>query len=174
MSYTHGTQDVLGIDLVADANFPCDLFDFYFGVPKSNYETIKGLAKVLSNCDSLGPNSAGIYWISGNTCTINANTQVGSPFAPVLIVSAATTTTLNGGATIYGIMYISDAENSAAELDVKGNNTVYGQVIVDAALASYTGTFQVVYNETAVGRAAGGGGLGTLIGGWSDFHPAWE
>ena len=41
-------------------------------------------------------------------------------------------------------------------------------------LGSYTGTFQVVYNETAVGRASGGGGLGTLIGGWADFHPSWE
>ena len=174
LSYTHGSDDILGIDLVADANFPCDLFDFYFGVPKTSFEIVKSYAKVLSNCDSLGPNSTGIYWISGATCHINANTQVGSPLTPVLLVSAAAKTIMNGGATLYGILYLSDTEVPGAALDVKGNNTVYGQVIVDAALSSYTGTFQVVYNETAVGRAAGGGGLGTVIGGWSDFHPGWE
>jgi len=174
ISYTHGSDNILGIDLVADADFPCDLFDFYFGVPKTSYEIVKSYAKVLSNCDSLGPNSTGIYWISGSECRINSNTQVGSPQTPVLVVSAAAQTRMNGGATFYGILYISDTEVPGAELDVNGNNTVYGQVIVDAALSSYTGTFQVVYNETAVGRAAGGGGLGTVIGGWSDFHPGWE
>lgn len=174
ISYTHGSDNILGIDLVADPSFPCDLFDFYFGVPKTSYEIVKGYAKVLSDCDSLGPNSTGIYWISGSECRINSNTQVGSPQTPVLVVSAAATTRLNGGANFYGILYISDTEVPGAELDVNGNNTVYGQVIVDASMASYTGTFQVVYNETAVGRAAGGGGLGTVIGGWSDFHPGWE
>ncbi len=174
LSYTHGSDDILGIDLVADPDFPCDLFDFYFGVPKTSYEIVKSYAKVLNNCDSLGPNSTGIYWISGSECRINSNTQVGSPLTPVLLVSAAAQTRMNGGATFYGILYISDAENPGAALDVNGNNTVYGQVIVDAQLSSYTGTFQVVYNENAVGRAAGGGGLGTVIGGWSDFHPGWE
>jgi len=174
ISYTHGNDDILGIDLVADPNFPCDLFDFYFGVPKTSYEIVKSYAKILSNCDSLGPNSTGIYWISGSECRINSNTQVGSPQTPVLLVSAATETRFNGGATFYGILYISDTEKPNAALDVNGNNTIYGQVIVDATLSSYTGTFQVVYNETAVGRAAGGGGLGTVIGGWSDFHPGWE
>ncbi len=174
ISYTHAGSDILGIDLVSDPDFPCDLFDFYFGVPKANYETVKSYAKVLSNCDSLGPNSVGIYWISGAECRINSNTQVGSPFAPVLLVSAATLTRMNGGAKIYGILYVSDTEKANASLEVNGNNTIYGQVIVDAALGSYTGTFQVVYNESAIGRAAGGGGLGTVIGGWSDFHPSWE
>ena len=174
ISYTHGAADVLGIDLVADPDFPCDLFEFYFGVPRDNYETVKGYAKVLDNCTTLGPNSTGIYWITGSACQINSNTQVGSPEAPVLIVSASAVTTLNGGAKIYGVLFVSDTENASAQLDVKGNNTVYGQVIIDGALASYNGTFQVVYNENTIGKASGGGGLGTLIGGWADFHPSWQ
>ncbi len=174
LSYTHAGDNILGIDLVSDPNFPCDLFSFYFGVPKTSYELVKSYAKVLSNCDTLDSNSAGIYWITGAECRINSNTTVGSPYAPVLLISAATLTRLNGGANIYGILYISDAETANAELDVNGNNTVYGQVVVDAKLAKYTGTFQVVYNENTVGRASGGGGLGTLIGGWADFHPSWQ
>ena len=102
ISYTHGGLDVLGIDLVDDPNFPCDLFKFYFGVPKTSYEIVKGYSKVLSDCSTLGPNSAGIYWISGPECRIQSNITVGSPKAPVLLISAATTTELRGGVKIYG------------------------------------------------------------------------
>lgn len=174
ISYTKATNDVLGIDLVDDPVFPCDLFSFYFGVPKTSYEIVKGYSQVLSDCSTLGPNSTGIYWISGPECRINSNTTVGSPQAPITLISAATSTELRGGAKIYGIVYLSDAEDPAATLYSNGTNTVYGQVIVDATLGSYTGTFQVVYNENAVSRAAGLGGLGTVIGGWADFHPSWE
>ena len=55
-----------------------------------------------------------------------------------------------------------------------GTNTVYGQVIVDATIGSYNGTFQVVYNQNLVARAIGQGGLGGVIGGWADFHPNWN
>ncbi|MND05002.1 hypothetical protein D3C83_255480 [compost metagenome] len=55
-----------------------------------------------------------------------------------------------------------------------GNNTIYGQTLVDATLGSYTGTFQVVYNEHAIKLATGTGALGNVIGGWADIHPEWE
>lgn len=174
ISYTHGSDDVLGIDLVDDPEFPCDLFNFYFGVPRASYEIVKGYSQVLSDCSTLGPNSTGIFWISGTECRINSNTQVGAPETPVLLISAATETRLNGGATIYGVFYITDTEKSNATLYSNGTNTIYGQTIVDATLGSYTGTFQVVYNENIIKPAIGGGALGSVIGGWADIHPEWE
>ncbi len=72
-------DDILGIDLVQDPDFPCDLFQFYFAVPRASYEIVKGYSQIITNCDSLGPNSFGIYWVSGTECRINSNTQVGSP-----------------------------------------------------------------------------------------------
>jgi len=92
----------------------------------------------------------------------------------VILISAATLTRLNGGAEIYGIIFISDVEDPAAELQSNGTNTVYGTVIVDGTLGSYLGTFQVVWNENATRKAGASGGLGTVIGGWSDFHPFWS
>jgi hypothetical protein len=174
MSYTHGTSDTLGIDLVQDPAFPCDLFQFYFAVPRDDYQIVKGYSQIISNCDSLGPNSFGIYWVSGSDCLINANTQVGSPDAPVMLISAATLTRLNGGAKIYGTLFITDVEDSNAELQSLGTNTVYGSVIVDGILGSYQGTFQVVWNDNVSRKAGAGGGLGTVLGGWSDFHRDWE
>ena len=174
LSYTHGSDDIIGIDMVPDDEFPCDLFRFFFGVPSDSYEIVKGYSKVISSCETLDEDSSGIYWVTGPECKVNSNTIIGSPDAPVLLISAASVTVLNGGAEIYGILFLSDTEDPNAQLDVKGNNTVYGSVIVDSQLASYTGTFQVVYNEYIVGLAAGSGGLGSLIGGWSDFHPDWD
>jgi hypothetical protein len=171
LSYTHGTSDIVGIDMVQDPNFPCDLFQFYFGTPKSNYESVKAFAKVLSSCDSLGSGSSGIYWISGTSCTINANTTIGSAHAPVLLISAAGTTSMAGGTTLFGVLYVSDTEDGAAEFEVQGNNIVYGQVIMDASYGNnYNGTFQIVYNENLISRVSGTGGLGTVLGGWADFH----
>ena len=174
ISTTHGGLSVLGIDLVIDENFPCDLFKFYFGVPKTEYEIVKGFAQVLSDCSTLGSNSAGIYWISGPLCLIDSNTTVGSPKAAVLLISAATETRLRGGVKIYGGVYVSDAEVSTAKMVSQGTNTVYGQVVVDAQLGDYTGTFQVIYNENLVAAATGQGGLGAVIGSWADFHPSWN
>ena len=175
LSYTHGTEDILGIDLVADENFPCDLFQFYFGTPRDNYESVKSFAKVLSDCDSLGPDSSGIYWISGSECNIQANALIGSPYAPVLLISAAGVTNMQGGATVFGVLYVADVENSDAYFESRGNNIVYGQVILDAEFGSYNGTFQVVYNENLLTRVAGTGGIGNVLGGWADFQPdSWQ
>ena len=174
ISYTHGTSDILGIDLVLDPDFPCDLFKFYFGVPKDSFEIVKSFAQVLTNCDTLDPNSNGIIWISGAECRINAKTTIGSPAAPVLLIAAPTDMVINGATTIYGVLYLSDAEKPTASLAGTGNLTVYGQVVVDAHLDKFQGTFQVIYNENAVVKASGDGGLGNVLGGWADFHASWE
>ena len=175
ISYSAANTTYQGIDIVADDTFPCDLFEFYFGVPRSRYEIIKSSATIINSCASLGPYSSGLYWVSGATCSIGSNTQIGSPNNPVILISAAESTRLAGGANIYGIVYIFDGEVSTAELDTAGSNTVYGSVIVDATMGNYNGTFQIVYNESILAKAAGNNGLGSVNGGWRDFGlPDWQ
>ena len=132
-----------------------------------------GYAKIIDDCQTLGPNSFGIYWATGAECRINANTQVGSPDAPVMLISATSNTQLNGGAKVYGTLFVTDVEDSAAELNANGTNTVYGSVIVDGNMGLYLGTFQVVWNDNTSRKAGSGGGLGAVVGGWSDFHRDW-
>jgi hypothetical protein len=174
ISYTMSQEDTLGIDLISDPDFPCDLFQFYFGVPSVDYEIVKGYSQVIDSCAGLGPDSSGIYWITGSECLINANTQVGSPEDPVMLISAASLTRLNGGANVFGTIFISDTEDPNAQLQSNGTNTVYGSVIVDGTLGSYTGTFQVVWNENIAVKAGGDGAVGSVLGGWADFHPNWQ
>jgi hypothetical protein len=164
-----GTDTCVGIDIVIDPAFPCDLFEFYFGEPRSNYTVIKNQAEILSDCSSLGPHSSGLIWISGPTCTINANTVVGSPENPVILVTAASETKINGGFIMYGILYIFDGEDPDATMETLGGATVYGSVIVDATIAKYQGTFQIVYAEGVLADARGIGGIGAVNGGWRDF-----
>jgi len=176
MSYTDDETNttVMGIDLVLDDNFPCDLFQFYFGVPRSNYQSVKAYSKIISDCDSLGPDSFGIYWVSGPSCQITAGTTIGSPDHPVLLITAASETRFNGVANLFGVLFVTDVEDANAALVTLGTLTVYGSVINDATKGSYLGTFIVVWAEDVTEKAGNSGGLGGVIGGWSDFHKDWE
>jgi hypothetical protein len=175
ISYSGGNTTYQGIDILEDEAFPCDLFEFYFGVPRESYEVIKGSATIISDCDNLGPESSGFYWVSGSDCRIRSNTVIGSPEHPVILVSAATSTRLSGNARIFGILYIFDGEDPDATLDAAGTNTVYGAVMVDATMGNYNGTFQIVYVDSILSEAAGQNGVGTASGGWRDFGlPDWQ
>jgi hypothetical protein len=155
--------------MLEDLAFPCDLFDFFFEVPKSQYQLVKSAAKVIEDCDGLGPESHGIYWVSGPECRLDGTNVIGSPKWPVMLISAAKTTTFTGGNVIFGVIFVTDAEDSTAEWSASGTNIVYGSVIVDADLDAFVGTFQIIYNEDVSMLAAGSNGIGSLSGGWRDF-----
>jgi hypothetical protein len=174
LSYTSGTDDIIGIDLDVDSEFPCNLFTFYFGIPKTHYEAIKSQAQIIDDCSELGPNSYGTYWATGPLCHIGANTVIGSAHAPVMLISAASTTRFNGGTKMFGTLYLTDVEDPAAAIESNGNNTIYGAAIIDATIGAFTGTFQLIYVESVAHIVAGTGGIGTLAGGWTDFHRDWE
>ncbi|HLF31626.1 MAG TPA: PilX N-terminal domain-containing pilus assembly protein [Xanthomonadales bacterium] len=174
ISYTTGTDDIIGIDLDSDPDFPCDLFTFYFGIPKTHYEAIKSQATIIDDCSELGPNSYGTYWATGPLCHIGANTVIGSQYAPVMLISAASVTRFNGGTKLFGTFYLTDVEDPAASLTSNGNNTIYGAAIIDGTIGAFTGTFQLIYVETVNHITAGTGGIGSLAGGWTDFHRDWE
>lgn len=173
LSYTQSGELQIGIDIWVDDNFPCDLIEFFFGIPKSRYQTMRSAAKLLNSCDSLGPESHGIYWISGPDCTIQ-NKVIGSAKAPVVLLSAASTTWLNGNAELFGVLFVSNIEDPDAILRGAGTNIFYGAVIVDTTVQNFAGTFQVVYNESILARAAGFGGLKKMTGGWTDSPLDWH
>ena len=169
ISYTVGTEDMMGIDILEDPEFPCDLFEFFFDIPKSQYQLVKSAAKVIENCDGLGPDSHGIYWVSGSECRLDGTNVIGSPKWPIMLISAAQTTTFTGNNNLFGVVFLTDAEVPAAEWNASGTNIVYGSVILDAKLDAFVGTFKVIYNKDVSMLAAGITGIGTLSGGWRDF-----
>jgi hypothetical protein len=164
-----GSPITIETDIQVDPLFPCDLFEFYFGVPRSQYALVKSNAEVYTDCSSLNESSSGFIWISGPTCLINSNTVIGSEENPVMLVLASAFTDVRGGAIIYGTLFITEAESSGAAFEANGGMTVFGQVIVDSLFVKLQGTFQVVYDEGIINKAAGAGGLGILNHGWRDW-----
>jgi hypothetical protein len=186
ISYAEQGDQKIGIDIVADDDFPCDLWDYMFGVPKYepdlttiNDESVDfvkyGLAQeVLTDCDSLDENSSGVYWVSGSTCSVSANTQVGSAEHPVFLISAADLTRFNGGASLFGTLMITDVEDPDAAFHAVGTMTIYGAAVIDGAMGQYNGTFQVVYLENILEQSLETGAFGDVSGAWSDFHADWR
>lgn len=169
ISYTVGLDDQIGIDLLEDSNFPCDLFAFFFGVASSQYQLVKSAARVIGDCDGLNQDSYGIYWVSGAECRFDGTNIIGSPKRPVMLISAAASTTFTGDNNIFGVVYVTDIEVPGATWNASGNNIVYGSMIIDAALDAFLGTFQIIYNKDVSLLAPGSDGIGTLSGGWRDF-----
>jgi len=173
LSYADGGGSVIKWDIIADPLFPCDLFEYTFGVAREDYQEVKDMATVLPNCDLLDENSAGLYWIEGD-CVVSANSQIGSPFAPVFMIAAGSLTRFNGGAEFFGTLYVSDIENADAEFQSNGTNTIYGAGIIDGTLGRYNGTFQIVYIGDERDRPREIPLLGSVPGGWTDFHADWQ
>jgi hypothetical protein len=92
----------------------------------------------------------------------------------VILLSAAGTTRFNGGAKLFGVLFVTDVENANADFDAVGSMTIYGAAVIDATLAQYQGTFQIVYLENVIETAFGDPGFGDVAGAWSDFHPDWR
>lgn len=164
-----GINTVLGIDIVKDKAFPCDLFRTFFNVEDIAYASVKStIPQKLSGCSDLDETSSGIYWISGDTCNLNGST-LGSPERPIVLVSAASDTSITGNVTIFGLLYIFDGEDPDADFSGAGTASIYGALIVDAGMDKFTGTVNVVYSSGVLLKAADLGGLGAINGGWRDF-----
>lgn len=169
ISYTVGIEDKMGIDLIEDSNFPCDLFEFFFDIPRSRYQLVKSAARVIADCSGLGPDSNGIYWVTGEECRLDGTNVIGSPAWPVMLISAAQTTTFTGDNQIFGAVFVTDVEKPGAQWNASGTNIVYGSMIIDAELDAFVGTFKIIYNADVSLLAASSDGIGTLSGGWRDF-----
>jgi hypothetical protein len=177
LSYGDAGTDVKNFDIIVDDTFPCDLFQYTFGVPRAEYLDVKtgpGV-QVITDCDELGPDSRGTIWVDGSvdTCKITS-TNVGSAEWPVFLISAANLFSLAGNANIFGVLFVTDVEGSNGKYESTGTNTMYGAAIIDGPLGKFSGTYQVVWNDDLIDRATKTGSLGKIYGGWTDFHDDWR
>ena len=175
LTYASGNDREMGIDIVPDPEFPCDLWDYTFGMTWQKVkEMVEGLPgnRLLTDCSSLDENSIGIYWVSGPTCSLKD--QVGGKGNPVLLITAATNTRVSAGAQLFGVLFVTDVEDASAEFTGNGHATIYGAVIMDAVMEHFNGTFQIVYIEDLVQGALETPLQGAVAGGWTDFHAAWQ
>jgi hypothetical protein len=176
LTYASGSEREMGIDIVPDPEFPCDLWGEMFGMSakalKDSILELPAPKRLLEDCSSLDESSIGPYWVSGPTCDLK--TQIGGPNNPVLLISAVENTKVSAGAELFGVLFVTDIEVPGAEFTGNGHGTVYGAVIMDATMEHFNGTFQIVYVEDVIDQVLDAGLFGAVAGGWTDFHAAWK
>jgi len=158
-----------------DTNYPDDLFEYYFGVPRSAYETVReSAAAVYPNCSSVGAGTGGITWIDG-LCDMPSNSVIGSPDNPIVLVATGGLD-FNANSVLYGVLLIvnpkvapDEQEAGSIQAKMNGGVTVYGAVMTDPGGDPYNGNFTIAYNEAVLKRIQKLTLLGALPGSWSDL-----
>lgn len=162
---------VTGPDLVGnDPNFPPDLFEYLFGVPVAEYQTIKDEAKIVANCSGLSGASSGLIWVTGD-CSPPGN--IGTAANPVLLVVQGDTT-INAGNHLYGLLYMFDPLGGTPKLIANGNAHLHGAVFahedVDLQL---NGGFILEYDSEVlenIQNSPSARALARIPGAWSDVQ----
>lgn len=173
-TYIEG-YDVLDVDGHTEGvnpdttDFPSDLFEYVFGVPLDEWQSVKDEAQQLTDCSTLNANSSGLYWIVGN-CSINQN--IGSFAAPVLLVVEGETKA-NANVEIFGLIFaFSPTGTGTLKVQLNGGPTMYGAVISNANVDLGNGTYRMRYDSSVLERLGylpSGRGLGKIPGSWADF-----
>lgn len=175
LSHTQSTEPARKFfDIVdEDANYPEDIFEYYFGVARTEYQTVRDTAdEVLADCSTVDTTLRGLVWVDGY-CDL-AGKEVGSGTAPVALVTTKGVK-LNSDSIIYGVLVVTDPTIPADEQGIdaipvtfNGGPTVYGAVVNDPGAALFSGGFTVVYVEDIISKIRPLIILGNLSGSWSD------
>ncbi|MGS2720302.1 PilX N-terminal domain-containing pilus assembly protein [Paraglaciecola aestuariivivens] len=141
-----GFQDLDIVD--NDADFPTDLMEYLFNVPESEWNTLRNDADlVLNDCSTLGGGEFGLIWIDGE-CSLNAGDVVGSATDPVILIVTDGDLTMNGGATINGMVFSFRKPTTVLdfELNMIGGARVNGVVVSNHPVGHANGTYNAVYD----------------------------
>ncbi len=170
-------KNLTGPDMVVnDPNFPPDLFQFLFGVPAEEFQTIKDQATVVANCDGLSALSSGLIWVEkvggvGGNCKPPGN--VGTAASPVLLVVEGDTT-LNGASYLYGLLYMFNPSGGAPKLTASGNAHLHGAVSAHGGVdMQLTGGFVLKFDKGVLENlknSPSARGLARIPGAWSDVQ----
>ena len=175
LSHTQNTEPARKyFDIIdEDSTYPDDVFEYYFGVARTEYRQVRDAAdSVLADCSTVDTSLRGLVWVDGY-CDL-AGKEVGTATTPVALV-ASKGIKLNGNTIMYGVLIITDPDIPAAEqagdsipVQLNGSPVVYGAVINDPGAATLNGSFTVVYVKNILSKIRPLILLGTLSGSWTD------
>jgi len=161
-------------------NFPPDLFEYLFGVPYTEWASIKSMktnTDAQTDCSHMGATSKGLHWV--DSCSLNANTVVGSLTNPVILVVHNDAFNSGGGAEVNGIVFVFDDTPGTAPAvdgpDPGGGSIINGSLMSNTPFnGGGSGTFAVVYDPTLLDNIINNSGseyrtIATVPGSWRDF-----
>ena len=93
-----------------------------------------------------------VFMENAEGCHFNGNNDYNTPTQPGYVVIAKGTPTLNGNASFYGVIYhANEADSNAMLINMKGNISIYGSIVIDGAggLSAGSSKVNLVYNPNA-------------------------
>ena len=157
-----------------DPTFPDDLMEYLFNVPEAEWAALRSDADLrLADCSSLNANSVGLIWVDGD-CGLNANIVVGATTNPVILIVSDGDLTMNGGATINGMVFSFRKPGSVVdfELNMIGGARVNGVVASNHSVGHANGTFNSVYDAEVLEQIQQNDAfqrVARVPGSWRDF-----
>jgi hypothetical protein len=164
------SQDILD----NDPAFPEDLMEYMFNVPEAEWDTLRSDANLrLPNCNTLGAASRGLIWVDGD-CSLNANVVVGSVNNPVILIVTDGDLTMNGGATINGIVFSFRKPGVIFDFEINmlGGARVNGVVASNHPVGHANGTYNSVYDSEVLAELKVNDAfqrVARVPGSWRDF-----
>ena len=175
LSHTQSTEPARKyFDIVdEDPAYPDDVFEYYFGVARTEYQQVRDAADlVLADCSTVDTTLSGLVWVDGY-CDL-AGKEVSSATSPVALVTTKGLK-LTSNTIMYGVLVITDPEiapedqaEDAIPVTLNGGPIVYGAVINDPGAATFNGGFSVVYIKDILTKIHPLIILGNLSGSWTD------
>ncbi len=157
-----------------DPNFPDDLMEHLFNIPEREWSALRSEAdQTLVDCAVLGLDSLGLIWVDGD-CNLNAGKIVGSIGDPVILVVTDGDITMNGGATINGIVFSFRKPGTIADFDLNmlGGARVNGVVASNHPVGLSSGTYNSVYDANVLAQIRAHDAFNRIArvpGSWRDF-----
>ena len=149
-SRAYSAQGSAGHDILAnDLAFPADVFGYLFNISIAHYASLRDEADlVLNNCLALSQQVLMFIWVTGD-CDIAANSQLGDPSAPVLLVIEEGDLRIANDATINGLVVLLKDPASVATHDVHMTPTsvLRGALVANQVLGRSAGTLHIVYAQ---------------------------
>lgn len=173
-------EDILDVDGFSEASpklkdsktFPADLFAYVFGVPDSDaVDYLKKNALEIPNCSDLGPDSTGLYWVTGPGAACKLGANVGSVQNPVVVVSDVPVDTVAGG-QFFGIVFVRSVATATGGdlISANGGAQFYGSIILQGA-GRLGGNPQIIYNRAVLQNVLNAPAFlryAVIPGSWSD------
>jgi hypothetical protein len=170
-----------------DANFPTDLFNFLFGVQRSDWATKMAEAasygQMVSSCNdpinsliAKGVNAGAtfpLWWITGD-CTLTGTLELGSASQPIILVIDDHQFTTSGNPKVNGVVYLFNNPDNVAtpSASMGGTSEIAGSFISDVGGSAMQGSYSVKYDPNIIaGFTAGGSNysFAYIPASWRDF-----
>lgn len=169
-----------------DPDFPADLFQFLFGVARTDWQTVYDMAnskhQVAADCTGLDTHSGEkfrLWWIT-STCQLKAHEEIGTKADPVILVIDDSLLDMQSStARIYGLVFLFDNPGPPTNITkpsatFQGSSTIFGSLVSDVGGTAMNGSYSIVYDQTLISNLttnddSANFSIAYIPGSWRDF-----